>query len=340
MNRVAFVSLLVLAVAASGCRQKKQEDNKSALPLVKVAPATSAEVDQVAEFTGTIQPYQENVIGPASPGRIDEILVDVGARVTKGQLLVKMDGTQYRQTAVQLAQQELDYKRMEAVYQAAGISKQQLDAQLAQVEVSREAAQNLQENIDLRSPLTGVVTGRYYDPGDMYSLSPKDGVTGILTVMQIDRLKVQIHVSEQYFLQVKEGMPADIRLDLFPETVFPAKVTLVYPAIDAATRTFTVEITIPNANLKLRPGMFCRVALNFGKAERVMIPDLAVQKQSGTNEKYVFVVRDSVAHRRTVDVGRQIGKQYEVLSGVTAGEEVVTAGAARLLEDAKVEITQ
>ncbi len=340
MKRVLIASLLSLAVVMTGCQQKKQEVKEAADPVVKTALSTTAQVEQLAEFTGTIQPYLQTVISPASGGRIADILVDVGARVSQGQLLVKMDGTSYRQTAVQLAQQELDYKRMEAVYQAAGISKQQLDAQLAQVEVSREAVRNLEENIELRSPLNGVVTGRYYDPGEVYTMSPRDGVTGILTVMQMDRLKVHIHVSEQYFTAIKVGQEAEIRLELFPGTVFPAKVSLAYPAIDAATRTFTVEITIPNGNLKLRPGMFSRVTLNFGKTQRAMIPDLSVQKQAGTNEKYVFVVKDGVAQRRTVEVGRQIGKEYEVLSGVETGEEVITAGASRLTDGSRVQVTK
>ena len=334
-----LISLAVLAVMMGGCNSKntKQAD-QSAKVLVKTLPATQAEVEQIAEFTGIIQPYQQNVICPSTPVRIDDILVDVGAHVNKGQLLVKMDQTQYRQAMVQLANLENDYQRMKAVYEANGISKQQIDAQETQVKVSRESAENLLVNTELRSPLTGVVTGRYYDPGDMFSLSPKDGVTGILTVMQIDRLKIEINVSEQYFPDVKMGMPVELRIDLFPDQVFTGKVSLIYPAIDASTRTFTVEVTIPNGKQTLRPGMFSRATMNFGSHNGVLVEDLALQKQVGSNEKYVFVVKDGKAERRTVDVGRQIGHKYAILSGIEPGEEVVVAGMSKLSDGTEVEV--
>lgn len=337
MKKLSLVSMILFAALLAGCSgENNAAESADDRVLVKVATAGEQEVEQIAEFTGTIQPYKENVISPSMQMRIDDILVEVGDRVTRGQLLVKMDRTQYDQAAVQLATLETDLQRMQNVYDANGISKQQLDAQRTQMEVTKAQARNLLDNVDLRSPINGIVTARNYDPGDMYML----GSAGILTVMQMDRLKVQINVSEQYFTQVKLGMPVDIRIDLFGDQTFPAKVTLIYPAIDPGTRTFTVEITIPNANLKLRPGMYSRVTLNFGKAERVMIPDIALQKQVGSNERYVYTVSDSVAHRQSVVVGRQIGEQYEVLSGVEPGQEVVTAGASKLMEGARVKITQ
>lgn len=335
MKRFAVAGLAALTLLTAGCRSKKgAETEKDTATLVSVETAKTSMVPQIVELTGTILPYQQNTISSSMPGRIENILVDVGSRVRTGQALVKMDGTQYRQTTIQLAQLELDYKRMEAVYQANGISKQQLDAQLAQVEIARETAKNLLENIDLLSPLNGVVTARNFDPGDLYN-----GAVGILTVMQIDRLKVEVNVNEQLFTSVKIGMPAEIRLDLYPDGVFEGKVSLIHPAVDAATRTFTVEITIENRNLLLRPGMFSRVTLNFGEQERVMLPDIALQKQMGSNERYVFVIEDGIARRRTVQVGRQIDAYIEVISGVNAGDEIAVAGMSRLLEGSAVRLT-
>ncbi|MCD8186546.1 MAG: efflux RND transporter periplasmic adaptor subunit [Rikenellaceae bacterium] len=184
------------------------------------------------------------------------------------------------------------------------------------------AYDNLLENTVLVSPVSGVVTERNYDPGDLY------GANGpILTVMQIDRVKVQVNISEAFFPQVKVGMPVEITLDVYPGEIFEGKVTLIHPAVDAATRTFTTEIIIPNGNRTLRPGMFSRVSLNFGQAEQLVVPDIAVQKQIGSNERYGFVVENGIARRRILTVGRQIGNDIVILSGVRDGEQIVTAGA-------------
>ncbi len=341
-NLVTCGTLLsVLALMASCGNQTKTTSTQEDTPkvLVRTVPTIEEEVEQIAEFTGSIEPYKQNNITPSLAVRIDQILVEVGDNVQKGQLLVRMDPTQYNQAAVQLANLETDYQRLKAVYDAGGISKQQLDQSETQLEVQRDNVKNLKDNIELRSPVTGVVTGRYYDPGDMFSMTPNEsGAASILQVMQIDKLKVTMTISEQYFPQVKVGMPVDITLDLFPDRTFQGKVTLVYPSIDPQTRTFQVEVTIPNGDRTLRPGMYSRATLKFGSKPGVMVKDLAVQKQIGSNEKYVFVIKDGKAERRTITTGRQIGDEINVLTGLEAGEEVVVAGIAKLIDGTEVEV--
>lgn len=342
MKRNYFKSLIIIAAVAAiaGCTGKKTQKVETVSKVaVRTAVATSEDVEQIAEFTGNIEPFQKNHISASMPVRIDKIMVDVGSKVSKGQLLVVMDKNQYNQSAVQLANLETDFARLKSVYEAGGISKQQLDQTATQVEVMREATKNLKENIELRSPVSGIVTGRYYDSGDMFSMSPNSaGVVGVLTVMQINPLKVMVDVSEKYFTQVKNGMKVDIKVDLFPDKAFEGKVSLVYPAINTDTRTFTVEVSIPNGSNTLRPGMFSRTTLNFGKNTGIMVEDLAVQKQIGTNEKYIFVVKDGKAERRVVNVGRHIGSKYNVLSGVSEGEEIVVSGISKLADGTEVEV--
>ena len=338
---VKSAALATTLLVTAGCGGKGDKQAQNAVPeetkktLVRTARAAVRPVEQNAEFTGTIQPFTQNNISPATGMRIDKIYVEVGDRVRKGQLLVEMDKSQYLQSAVQLENLKADLARYETLYREGGISKQQLDQTRTQVSVAQHVYDNLKENTELISPVNGIVTERVYDPGDIYSASQGR----ILTVMQIDKVKVQVNVSESYFPKVKEGMPVDIRLDLYPDRVFKGKVSLIYPAIDPATRTFTTGITIPNGDLTLRPGMFSRVSLNFGTADHVVVPDIAIQKQIGSNERYVFVVKDGRAERRTVTTGRVVGTDYEILSGINDGEEVVVAGAAKLLDQTEVEIT-
>lgn len=333
------VVLMAATVVMSGCKPKTTFDKVADNIIVKTAEAQEQVVPQIAEFTSNVEAFNQNNICPSLPVRIEKILVDVGAHVKKGQLLVVMDPTQYNQAAVQAANLETDYMRLKTVYDAGGISKQQLDQAETQLKVQKDQVKNLKENIELRSPIDGVITGRYYDPGDLFSMTPNEsGAASVLQIMQINNLKVKANISEMYFPQVKLGMPVDINVDIFADKTFKGKVSLIYPSIDPATRTFTVEVTIPNGGNQLRPGMFSRTTLNFGEKPGIMIEDLAVQKQIGTNEKFVFVIKDGVAERRVVTTGRQIGSQINILSGVDKGEQVAVAGLSRLVDNVVVEV--
>ncbi len=338
-----FVALTALIVAGCSARKKTEPQAEQHQPAteVKTARADTGMVEQLVELTGNIEPFKQNNICPSMGGRIDQILVDVGRRVGRGQLLVRMDQSQYRQSEAQLANLQVEYDRIKTVYDAGGVPKQQLDQIATQLEVAKDAISNLKENVELRSPIDGVVTGRYYDPGDMFTMTPNAaGVTGILTVMQINTLKVTVNVSEQYFPLVRNGMPVDIRVDMFAGETFTGKVSLIYPAIDAKTRTFTVEITIPNGNQKLRPGMFSRVTMNMGSKERVIVPDVAVLKQLGSSEKYVFVLDGDKAVRKTVTTGRMFDGKIELIDGLAGGETVITAGNGKLVDQQQVKAIQ
>lgn len=331
-----FVLLAVAAVAAS-CGFSKKTVEATDAPvrvLTRSVPAEAARVVLTEEFTSEIQPYKENDITPAVSGvHIDRILVDVGSRVKEGELLVTLDPTQYNQQLVTLKNLESDYNRLLPVYEAGGISAQQIDQAKTQLDVQREVVSNLKKNIELRSPVTGVVTARNSEAGNLFANAP------ILHVMQIDPLKVIVNIPEQYFPAVKVGMPVDIRVDLFGDKVFPGRVSLVYPALDPATRTFTVEVRVPNASETLRPGMFARTIFNMGEKEGVMVPDVAVQKQVGSSERYLYVIRgDSVAERRRVNPGRQVGNLIDVLSGVHPGEQVAVTALSKLGDGMAVEI--
>lgn len=324
------------AMAATGCQGKKTVQTVAASERVitRSVEAISSPVALTEEFTSEIQPFKENDITPAVSGvHIDRILVDVGDRVEKGQLLVTLDPTQYNQQLVTLKNLESDYNRLRPVFDAGGISAQQIDQAKTQLDVQREVVANLKKNIELRSPISGVVTARNSEAGNLFAN------TAILHIMQIDPLKVIVHIPEQYFPVVKVGMPVDIRVDLFGERVFPGRVSLVYPALDASTRTFTVEVSVPNAQQTLRPGMFARTSFNMGEKQGVMVPDVAIQKQVGSSERYLYVIRgDSVAERRRIEPGRQVGDRVDVLAGVEPGERVAVTALSKLADGVAVEV--
>ena len=330
-----FVILGIAAATIVVCTGKKNAvvtEDKGV--LTKSAVAEEATVRLTEVFTSEIEPYKENDITPAASGvHIDKIMVEVGDPVREGQLIVSLDPTQYTQQLVQLKTVEDDYNRLLPVYEAGGISAQQIEQAKAQLDVQREVVANLKKNIEVRSPISGVVTARNYESGDLFAQQP------ILHIMQIDPLKVIANISEQYFPNVKVGMPVKLTVDIFPDEEFTGTVSLIYPALDPTTRTFKVEVKVPNAKRTLRPGMYARTTFDMGSKQGVMVPDVAIQKQVGSAERYLYViVGDSVAARRSVEVGRQIGGSVDILRGVEPGEQVAVTALSKLFDGAKVEV--
>lgn len=113
---------------------------------------------------------------------------------------------------------------------------------------------------------------------------------------------------------------------------------MIYPTIDPSTRTFQVEIQLPNQNQKVRPGMFARASLNFGTEENVVVPDLAIVKQAGAGDRYVYVYKDGKVTYNKVELGRRMGAEYELKSGVPNNSQVVIAGQTRLINGTEVEV--
>lgn len=332
-----FAAALCLGLAC-GCSKSESGATPAAqqeeLPKVDIMQVFSQEVPQITEYTATVEAFKTNNITTSTPNRIKSILVDVGAKVSKGQRLVVLDNVNIDQLKVRLDNTEREYNRAVKLLEIGGGTQQAVDQLRTELEASRRQYANMVENTVLISPITGVVTARNYDPGDMTGQLP------ILTIEQVRPVKVIVNVSESEYSKVHNGMKASIRLDVFGDEEFTGTVHLIHPTIDASTRTFTVEITIDNADERVRPGMFARVTLNFGEAGHVVVPDRAVVKQSGSGNKYVYVLNpaDSTVSYNRVELGRRIDNTYEVLSGVDNNAYVVTSGQTRLTDGSRVEV--
>jgi RND family efflux transporter MFP subunit len=330
-----MLATLVVFSSCNSDENKKNTDIVTEKVLVKVDEVKMQPVEQLYDFTATVEPDVKNDIASTMPGRIVEIKTEVGKHVQKGQLLVTMDPTTVLQAKTQLSNLEVDYKRVEELYKAGGASKQSVDQMKVQLDVAQTNYNNLLENVNLVSPINGIVTARNYDNGDLYS-----GARPILTVMQIRPVKILINISESYFSQIKLGMNVDVFVDVYEGEKFNGKVSLIYPTIDQTTRTLPVEITIPNGNEKIRPGMFARVVINFGTLNRIVVPDLAIVKRAGSGDRFVYVYKDGKVSYNKVEIGRRIGSSYELISGVQNGDRVVISGQSRLGDGVEVTVEQ
>ena len=336
-----LAALLVAAMlgSCSGGEEKKAETAAETViekPTVKLATVTSRDVEQIGEFTATVEAEAKNNIAPTAPGRISKIFVEVGDQVRKGQKLVQMDAASLTQLKLQLDNQETEFKRVDELYKVGGASKAEWDAAKTNLDVRKSAYNNLLENTQLVSPLNGVVTARNFDNGDLYTSTQ----TPVLVVEQIAPVKLMVNVSEPNFPKVTKGMSVKVKLDVYEGEEFEGKVSLVYPTIDAATHTFPVEITLANANQRVRPGMFARVTMNFGSKNHVVVPDMAIVKRAGSGDRYVYVYNNGKVSYNKVELGRRMGTEYELISGVDNNSQVVIAGQTRLADGVEVEVIQ
>lgn len=339
INKVIIFA--VIASALAGCNRYKKTGavlaNSDSIVAVKVRVATATEqmVEQTASFTATVLPQAKNSIAPQMPGRIRKIFVEVGDRIVKGQKLVQMDAVQQDVLKTQVDNLQATYNRVEQLYNVGGASKQDLDNARVALDVATTNLNNTSENTYLLSPLTGVVTARNYDDGDLFN-----GQVPVLAVMQINPVKLTINISESYLSQIKLGMAVDVAFDVLPNDKFSGKIGLIYPTIDPSTRTFSADVTLPNASGKIRPGMFGRVNVNFGKQNTVLIPDLAVVSQQGSGVKFVYILEGDIARYAEVRLGNRVGNQYAILSGVADGQTVVTAGQTKLQDGTQIQVIQ
>ncbi len=338
--RTMFIAGAVIMAVGCGSTANKNQQAATVVvdetPVVAVVQVTSRDVPQTATYTSTVQAYVKNNIAPQMSGRIAKINVEIGDFVTKGQILAEMDRTQLLQAQLQLQNQEVELNRLKSLYEAGGLSQSDYDAIEMSYNVAKAQTENLLENTVLRSPVNGVVTARNYDAGDMYAMA-----SPIYTVEQIKPVKLLVGISESDYTKVKKGDSVEITADAIPGTTFYGKIEKIYPTIDPTTRTFTVEVVVSNNYNTLRPGMFARATVNFGSNHNVVIPDVAVVKQQGSGEIFVYVLNpDNTVTYQKVELGRRMGTEYEVLGGIEDGTKIVTGGQIRLKDGVKVIVNE
>ena len=332
-KRLLPIAMLVLALASCSSKEEKQTTQvKEELPIVEVVTIGEEAVRQTSEYTGTVEAFKTNNISSNSGARIKRILVDVGSRVARGQRLVILDDVNIAQQQIALANLKRELDRAKELVKIGGGTQQAVDQLQAQYDANARAIRTMQENTVLTSPVSGVVTAKNYDAGDLPAGLP------VLTIEQQQPLKVIVNVNESEYPHVKRGMPVTVKFDTYGDEVFQGQVYLIHPTVDVTSRTFAVEVTITNRGDKVRTGMFARVNFNYGTTHSVVVPDRAVQKQVGSGVRYVWVYQGGEVELREVELGQRLEDRYEIKGGLAAGSQVVIAGASRLTDGAKVEL--
>lgn len=336
VRTIIYVAAAVMAVSCGNNNSKTAEQPQAAevrLPNVTIMAASYKDVPQSDVYTANVEAYAKNNIAPQSPSRIQKIYVEVGDFVRAGQIVAKMDEVSLNQSKLSMANDSLEYSRIKKLYEQGGVSKSDFDAMELKYNVTRSQYQNLLENTILRSPVSGVITARNYDQGDMYGGSP------IYVVEQITPVKLYVGISEMDYTRVKKNDTVTLTADALPGKTFTGRIARIYPTIDAATHTFTAEVNVANSDRLLRPGMYARVTVNFGSNHSIVVPDDCVVKQQGSGVRSVFVLQnDNTVKEIVVTLGRHFETEYEILSGIAEGDNVVVKGQASLKNGSKVNV--
>ncbi len=332
---------LYLAACSSADTETNEAVGVRDAEVVRVMELDYSEIARSAVFTAHLEAFREVHLASASPDRIEKIHVDVGSTIRKGQLLVEMDKTRLHQARLQLQGLQTDYNRIDALRKVGSLTQQQYDQIKTQYELAKSNVDFLQQNTTLTAPFSGMISGRYFEDGEMFSGAPNTpvGKAAILSLVKTNRLKAMVNVSERYFPYIKPGMEVTITSDVYPGELFDGTIHLVYPAIDKASRSFRVEVHVPNSDERLRPGMFARAVFELDHEEVFVVPALAVLKLQGSDQRYIFLEQNGRARRLTVEIGDRFDDMVEIIADdVKRGDRLIIAGQSRLLDGVAVHI--
>lgn len=343
MNKILKVASIVLAISVlAACGGKKEQNapstTKKEAEKVKVQEIKSQRIAKQLELSSTLEGYETMNISPSITGHIEHIYVEVGSRVSKGAILVRMDQTQLNTTRINLASTKTELDRVTALKASGSISEQIYDQTKAGYDQLVETERFQEENTFVKAQFSGVISAKNYEDGEMYTGAP------ILQLCQISRLKAIINIPESYFPLVKQGMKVNVNSDIYPDKMFPATIEIVYPTIDPTSHTFQAKLNIPNAGEKIRPGMYVRATLALGEIDAIVVPYQTVLKLTGSNDRYVFVADGNTARRVAVTLGQRFDDQIEILpvvpGDIKEGDKLVVTGQARLVDGSQLDIVE
>jgi RND family efflux transporter MFP subunit len=341
LHTLSRLSIIILFLGIGGCQSKQGNKTQVEAIPVEVQTTSLTMVDNTLNLSGNVDPIAMSNVGSPISGKIEKIYVKEGDFVKQGDLIVQMNDAQLEQAKLKYQLSKLDYERMSKLYAEHVITQQQFDQVKTVYENDRTAFEFMLSSTQIRAPLSGVVTSKYLNDGEMFILFPGQiGSPAIVTIMQISRVKVTVAVPEDYLPFIKIGQKATLTVDPYPEKIFDGTIARINPALNKNTRTFLVEIHVPNPKLELRPGMLASVKLYLGKIKTILVPSDAVLKIPGSNIEYVYVVNGNIAQRRQVKTGKYYNDMLSVTSGLKPDEKLVVVGQTNIKDGATVEINQ
>lgn len=375
---VAVPLLMAALIGCGAKEPARPEAAKGPVVTVKTVAAAAADWPSGYEATGTVRARTTSVVSSKVMGYVREVRVRVGDTVRSGQVLVVLDARDieagYRQAeaarnearnavseadnGVAAAKAQLDlaqatYKRMQDLYTRKSISSQEFDevsAKLKLAQASHEMALSKRQQLDskirqadeavasaavmktyteLSAPFAGTVTEKQVEPGNLAAPGAP-----LLTVEQTGAYRLEVPAEESMLGRIRTGQSVSVAIDALNQTV-QGRVSEVVPSVDSASRAFTVKIDLPGVRA-LRSGVFARAQFPGGQRSVIAIPEQAVIERGQVRS--VLVAENGMSRGRMVTLGRKRDGAVEVLSGLSAGEQVICPVPPGLADGSKVEV--
>lgn len=332
----ALLGTLLLGCAPDG---QAQGGPGGEMPPTSVETATVSGKPLTASISavGTLRADESVIIRPELPGRIEEIHFDEGQRVAKGDPLFSLDASlieaELREAEANLALSQSSNDRAQDLIGRKLIAQADYDnarSRLAVDQARLSSARTRLAKTVIEAPFDGVVGLRHVSPGDYVEVAQE-----LVNIVNLNPIKVDFRVPETELSQLAPGQAIEIRLDAFPGESFRGEVIAIDPQIDVSGRNVLLRAEVPNPELKLRPGLFARLSLELEQREdALLVPEQALWPQG--DQQFVFRVEEGQAKLVQVETGIRRAGQVEIVSGLEAGDQIVTAGQLKLYDGAKV----
>jgi len=341
---IGVLALIVVAavIFRIASRRSATGPRRPNVPIVRAETPARDTVAYTLESTGDVVSMQQANIVAKVGGSLGEVAVNMGARVSRDQLLAVIDapelGQQVQQTAATFLSNQAEYQRKKELLDQKMTSTQDFENAEAAMKVAEASYQTAQTRLGYASvvaPFAGTITRRYFDPGAIVTAN----ATTLFTLMDLDNLKVVVNVLEKDVPLIAIGARAAVTADALPGDSLAGSVGRVSQAVDPATRTMPVEIFVSNRDHRMKPGMYATVTLVLSEhPNAITIPTQAVLTDA--NGTFVYVVRNDTARRQLVQAGIAQGARTEIVTGLSETEKVITTGQQYVRNGGAVAVQQ
>jgi len=286
---------------------------------------------------GTVLADASATLRAEAPGQVLQLHFEDGQKVSKGDRLFSIEATvleaEVNESRANVEQSEAAYNRAKELTKNQLISATDYDTARANYNVAVARLSSSETRLSktvIRAPFDGTVGLRKINVGDYATIGQE-----LVDVVRLDPLRLDFNVPETLLALVKPGQKIDVSVGAYPGQLFAGVITAIAPSIDVAGHSVAIRARLPNPEMKLRPGLFAQVSITMGvRPDALMVPEQAIWPIG--QDKTIFVVEDGKAIQKTISIGQRNNGLVEILSGLSAGDEVVTAGQMKIFSGAAV----
>lgn len=359
-NKIYSLLVFTLILSASGCGESEQSQNQELTKAVnvRIAQATSNSDQAFLSVSGAVSAENSANLSTRVMGQVEQVMVNIGDQVSKGQLLVALNSADLKAKKAQAMAgiteakaaftiAEKDYNRYQRLFDQKSATQKELDDVTANYEMAKarlQAAQEVKNEIDAQfaytnvlAPFKGVVTARFMDPGDL----AKPGMP-LIAIEAPDNFEVTARIPENAITSVREGMPVEVYIPSI-ESSFPGTVTQLSSSSSYSGGQYIAKVSLDQTDKNIRSGMF--VTVNFPSikneatngSQTIIIPESVVVNRGGLTGIYT-VSQQETAVLRWIRLGKSFGENVEVISGLSTEEPYIVWSDAKLYNGAKLNI--